>query len=47
MGWCFDNFLYFLFLFKLKINVSISLFQPEDEYQDKGVYIPTIFPSLT
>ena len=41
------NFLYFLFLFKLKINVSISSLRPEDESQDKGVYIPIIFPSLT
>ena len=41
------NFLHFWFLFKLNINVSISFFQPVVESQDKGVYMATIFPSLT
>ena len=42
--------LYFWFLFKLKINISLSLFHfspLNGDSQDKGVYIPTIFPSLT
>ena len=40
-------FLYFLFLFKLNKEVSLSNLDWEKLSHVNGVYIPTLFPSLT